>query len=118
MGEFEELLLVSIATLNNQAYGVMVARFINDKASRNVGSSAIHSVLKRLEQKGYLKSKMGGATKERGGREKRYFTLTARGISALEATMNLKISLYNEVLKFSFVRPKQVKKEVSADKCM
>ncbi len=95
LGEFEELLLLAIAALDEQAYGVTIIKFIHDKANRNVTAGSVHMVLKRLEQKNYLKSKMGGATKERGGRKKRYFTLTSSGSKILDASMNLKINLYN-----------------------
>lgn len=77
-------------------------QFIIDEAGRSVNISAVHEVLKRLERKGYLKSKMGGATKERGGRRKRYFTLTISGRKVLEDEMTLKMQLYNRVPNFSF----------------
>ena len=102
LGEFEELVLLSVASLYDQAYGVTVMQFIIDETDRNVNISAVHEVLKRLERKGYVKSKMGGATNERGGRRKRYFTLTVSGRKVLEEAMNLKIHLYNRVPNFSF----------------
>jgi DNA-binding PadR family transcriptional regulator len=102
LGEFEELVLLSVASLYDQAYGVAVMQFIIDEAGRSVNISAVHEVLKRLERKGYLKSKMGGATNERGGRRKRYFTLTISGRKVLEDEMTLKMQLYNRVPNFSF----------------
>ena len=102
LGEFEELVLLSVATLYDQAYGVTVMHFIIDETGRSVNISAVHEVLKRLERKGYVKSKMGGATNERGGRRKRYFTLTISGRKVLEVEMTLKMQLYNRVPNFSF----------------
>ncbi len=102
LGEFEELVLLSVASLYDQAYGVTVMQFIIDEAGRSVNISAVHEVLKRLERKDYVKSKMGGATNERGGRRKRYFILTASGRKILEDAMNLKMQLYNGVPNFSF----------------
>jgi len=102
LGEFEELVLLSVASLYDQAYGVTVMQFIIDEAGRSVNISAVHEVLKRLERKGYVKSKMGGATNERGGRRKRYFILTASGRKVLEDAMNLKMQLYSGVPNFSF----------------
>ncbi|MCE2994783.1 MAG: PadR family transcriptional regulator [Bacteroidota bacterium] len=102
LGEFEELVLLSVATLYDQAYGVTVMQFIIDETGRSVNISAVHEVLKRLERKGYVKSKMGGATNERGGRRKRYFTLTISGRKVLEVEMTLKMQLYNRVPNFSF----------------
>jgi PadR family transcriptional regulator, regulatory protein PadR len=101
LGEFEELVLVSAATLVDDAYGVSIMNFIITETGRNVNISAIHEVLKRLERKGYLKSKMGGATQERGGRRKRYFVLTMSGKKILEETIRQRIQLYNQLPDFS-----------------
>jgi PadR family transcriptional regulator, regulatory protein PadR len=104
LGEFEELVLLSVASQPEQAYGVSIRQYIIDETGRNVNISAVHEVLKRLERKGYLKSKMGGATQERGGRRKRYFVLTASGKKTLEEAMKLKLQLYKRVPNFS-LRP-------------
>jgi len=101
LGEFEELVLISAASLLDDAYGVSIMNYIVDETGRVVNISAIHEVLKRLERKGYLKSKMGGATAERGGRRKRYFILTASGKKILEETMRQRIQLYKQVPNFS-----------------
>jgi PadR family transcriptional regulator PadR len=101
LGEFEELILLSVASQSDQAYGVSIMQDIIDETGRNVNISAVHEVLKRLERKGYLKSKMGGATQERGGRRKRYFVLTAAGRKTLEEAMKLKLQLYKRVPNFS-----------------
>lgn len=102
LGEFEELILLSVATLYDQAYGVTVMQFIIDETGRSVNISAVHEVLRRLEHKGYVKSKMGGATHERGGRRKRFFTLTTSGKKVLRDAMALRVHLYNRVPNFSF----------------
>ena len=102
LGEFEELVLLSAASLTDHAYGVSIMMYIVDKTGRHVNISAVHEVLRRLEQKGYLKSKMGGATQERGGRRKRYFVLTVSGKKTLEEAMKLKLQLYQGVPNFSF----------------
>ena len=101
LGELEELVLVSVASLTDEAYGVSIMAYLEEEARRSVNISAIHEVLKRLERKGLLKSKMGGATTERGGRRKRYFTLTASGRKVLDECMRLKIQLYKRVPNFS-----------------
>jgi DNA-binding PadR family transcriptional regulator len=101
LGEFEELVLLSAASLLDQAYGVSIMSYIIDETGRNVNISAVHEVLKRLERKGLLKSKMGGATQERGGRRKRYFLLTVSGKKVLEENMRLKLQLYKRVPDFS-----------------
>jgi PadR family transcriptional regulator PadR len=101
LGEFEELVLISVAALVDDAYGVSIMKYIIEETGRNVNISAVHEVLKRLQRKGYLKSKMGGATQERGGRRKRYFLLTVSGKKTLEEAMNLKLQLYKQVPNFS-----------------
>jgi PadR family transcriptional regulator, regulatory protein PadR len=101
LGEFEELVLLSVASLVDEAYGVSIMQYIVDETGRKVNISAVHEVLKRLQRKGYLKSRMGGATQERGGRRKRYFTLTVSGRKTLEEAMKLKVQLYKQVPNFS-----------------
>jgi DNA-binding PadR family transcriptional regulator len=97
LGEFEELVLLAAATLNENAYGVSVMQFIVDETGRNVNISAVHEVLKRLERKKYLRSKMGGATTLRGGRRKRFFQLTNSGKQTLDDAIRLKMQLYKRV---------------------
>ncbi|MGA0556061.1 PadR family transcriptional regulator [Larkinella sp. VNQ87] len=84
LGEFEELVLLTVAMLNEQAYGVVILEEIERQTGRTVSLSAIHATLQRLEEKGYLNSTMGGATAERGGRRKRFFTVTLGGTRALQ----------------------------------
>jgi DNA-binding PadR family transcriptional regulator len=100
LGEFEELVLLSVASLED-AYGVSIMQYIIQETGRNVNISAVHEVLKRLQRKGYVKSKMGGATQERGGRRKRFFLLTSGGRKMLDETMKLKLQLYKQVPNFS-----------------
>jgi DNA-binding PadR family transcriptional regulator len=93
LGEFEELVLTMVGILRDQAYGNAIVTVIKDKVERDVNLSAVHITLYRLEDKGYVKSGMGGATNERGGRRKRIFTITNAGVSILrnmkESRMNL-----------------------------
>jgi PadR family transcriptional regulator PadR len=83
LGVFEELVLLTIANLGVDAYGVSILKDINERANRNLSIGGLHSTLTRLEEKGYLTSALGEPTNERGGRRKRYFELTASGISGL-----------------------------------
>jgi DNA-binding PadR family transcriptional regulator len=101
LGEFEELVLLSVAALVDDAYGVSIMQYIEQEAGRSVNISAVHEVLKRLQRKGYVKSRMGGATQERGGRRKRFFQLTVSGKKTLEEGMKLKLQLYKQVPNFS-----------------
>lgn len=102
LGELEELILLTVGALYNEAYGVGVMDEIMSQTNRKLNISAVHSVLKRLEEKGFVKSRMGGATNERGGRRKRYFTLTSLGKKALDESMQLRNQLYNQIPKIAF----------------
>ncbi len=95
LGEFEEIVLLTVAVLDEAAYGVTVTQEIEQKTGRAVGFSTVHTTLQRLEEKGYLSSIMGGATAERGGRRKRFFTLTAAGRSALVEVQQVRTQLWD-----------------------
>ncbi len=103
LGELEELVLLTIGGLVNEAYAVAILKELKDSSNRAMDVTAIHSVLRRLEKKGFVASEMGGASNERGGRRKRYFTLTMEGRKALDASMSLRFALYQKLPKLSFV---------------
>lgn len=102
LGELEELVLLTVGSLYENAYAVLILGEIRRQSNRKMDVTAIHSVLRRLEKKGHVKSEMGGATNERGGRRKRFFALTQTGRRVLEDTMELRLSLYNKLPKFAF----------------
>jgi len=102
LGELEELILLTVGALHEKAYAVSVMDEILEETGRNMNVSAVHAVLKRLESKGYVVSKMGGATNERGGRRKRFFLLTFFGKKELDATMQFRNQLYNQIPDVSF----------------
>jgi PadR family transcriptional regulator, regulatory protein PadR len=101
IGELEELVLLAVGILYPNAYGVAVMDELEVKANRSLNISAVHSVLTRLEDKGFLKSNMSDPTEERGGRRKRIFLLTAAGKRALEETHELRSSLYQQIPKMA-----------------
>jgi PadR family transcriptional regulator, regulatory protein PadR len=83
LGEFEEIVLLAVMALQEQAYGVAITHFILEQTSRSVRLNQVHAALHRLEEKGMVRSAMGAATAERGGRRKRLFTITAYGEQTL-----------------------------------
>ena len=103
IGELEELVLLAVGSAYDQAYAVMILEIIKEHTNRVLDVTAIHSVLRRLEKKGYVTSAMGGATSERGGRRKRFFTLSKSGRSVLEEIMVVRSTLYNKIPKATFV---------------
>ncbi len=102
LGELEELVLLTIGSLYQEAYAVAILEEIKKNTSRTMDVTAVHSVLRRLEKKGYTQSEMGGATSDRGGRRKRLFQLTQVGRKVLDDTMELRVSLYNKIPKLAF----------------
>ncbi len=102
LGEFEELVLLTVATLENEAYAVIVKKEVEQNAQRKVNISAIHSSLYRLEDKGYLTSEFGGATQKRGGKQKRYFKVTNAGFAVLQHSKDLKQQLWKNIPQLSF----------------
>ena len=102
LGELEELVLLTVGSLYNEAYGVAVMDEIRENADRDINISAVHAVLRRLEEKGLLKSQMGGSTNERGGRRKRLFTLTKEGKLALDESITLRKSLYERIPNITY----------------
>ena len=99
LGELEELVLLTVGVLFPEAYGVAVMDEIENRAGRSLNISAVHAVLTRLEEKGYLKSKMGDPSQERGGRRKRIFTLTAAGKRTLEDAKEMRTEMFNLIPK-------------------
>lgn len=97
LGEFEELCLLAVALLQEDAYGVAVKQEIEGRTRRKSTISTIHSTLIRLEKKGFLKSRMGGATDERGGRAKRIFEITAFGKKAINEARNLRNNMWEDI---------------------
>ncbi len=102
LGEFEEVVMLTVGVLFNEAYGVAIKKEIENRLSRKVSVGALQSALKRLEQKGYLDSRSGESTQERAGRPKRYFTITASGKKAIVYTRNVRNELWDAIPKLAF----------------
>lgn len=103
LGEFEELILLTVASLGNEAYAVSIKEEADGFSGRKINISAVHSALYRLEDKGFLSSDFGGATQKRGGKKKRYFKVTNAGIEALKASKEMKESIWKNIPQLSFV---------------
>lgn len=99
IGEFEELCLLMVGVLHQDAYGVSVKDEIKNRTGRNITISSIHSTLVRLEKKGLLRSTMGGANESRGGRAKRIFEMTAAGKQVIRAARELRNQLWTDIPK-------------------
>jgi PadR family transcriptional regulator, regulatory protein PadR len=86
LGEFEHIIVLALLRLDNRAYGVTVRQEIELRTKREVSAGAVYATLVRLETKGFVKSYLGDPTPERGGRSKRFFRVTPRGIAAVHRT--------------------------------
>jgi DNA-binding PadR family transcriptional regulator len=84
LGAFEQAVLLAVAHLDEEAYGVTIRREIESRTARTVAIGALYTALDRLEAKGCLRSRLGEPLAERGGRARRYFTVTASAIRALK----------------------------------
>ena len=83
LGEFEQLVLLALLRLRENAYGVTVRQEIAQKAGRNVSLGTVYKTLERLEAKGYIASRVGNPTPERGGRRKKFYRIEPLGNRAL-----------------------------------
>ena len=95
LGEFEELVLLTIASLDKDAYGVGIKEDIEGRTNRTISIGALHANITRLEEKGFLKSWLGDPTQERGGRRKRFFEITSHGKEALYEMKSLRDQLWS-----------------------
>jgi DNA-binding PadR family transcriptional regulator len=97
LGEFEEIVLLSVAILAEDAYGNSIKDEIRKRMGRNPSIGALHASLQRLEEKGYLESAEGETTPERGGRRKRYYKVTKTGAKAMQQVKDLRDSMWKAV---------------------
>lgn len=90
-------MLLVTASLGDEAYGVTITLEIEKRLQRKIGFNTVHTTLQRLEHKGLVSSRMGGATSERGGRRKRFFAVTARGVRVLKSTREVREKLWETI---------------------
>lgn len=102
LGEFEELVLLMVAAQHDEAYGVSIMEGLEEELNRKLNISAVHVALKRMEDKGFVKSRFGGITEDRGGRRKKFYVITALGKRMLDEQYSLRNSIYKRIPKISF----------------
>ena len=102
LGEFEEIVLLAVAILNKEAYGVSVKNEIEIRLKREVSMGAMHTALLRLESKGYIRSINGDATEERAGRPRKYFEITALGKKAITYARESREKMWKAIPKIVF----------------
>ncbi len=94
LGEFEQVVLLALARLKSRGYGMAILREIEERTGRNVGIGSVYSALDRMERKGYITSRLGDPTPERGGRAKRFYRLERPGLMALNRSRSMYASLW------------------------
>ena len=99
LGEFEEVVLLTVAVLYDDAYGISIKKEIETRLSRKVSVGALQSALTRLEGKGYLAGKEGERTQQRAGRPKKYYTITHTGKEAIRYIRDTRNQLWNAIPK-------------------
>ena len=100
LGEFEEVVLLTVAVMDGKAYGISLVEEIKSRLDRSVSLGAVQVVLKRLEDKGMVTSEFGEATAVRGGKRKRYYTATPTGRQALTLMKEQRMALWNAIPQF------------------
>lgn len=103
--DFELMILLAALRVGEQAYGVQIAREIEDVSGRRVLLGAAYAALDRLERNGLVASTVGNSTPERGGRAKRFFEVTPRGLRAVKDTQQALIALWRGVPELKERRP-------------
>ena len=88
LGELEQVLLLTILRLNNRTYGVEIRQAMLDLINRDISIGALYTTLGRLESKGLVNSAMGESSPERGGRAKKYYSVSAQGQTALKSSLS------------------------------
>ena len=101
LGEFEEIVLLTVAILHGKAYTLSLIEEIEGRLQRQVSIGAVQTVLRRLEEKDMVSSEFGEATKVRGGKRKRYFTITALGQQVLNLIRDQRNALWNDIPQLS-----------------
>lgn len=101
LGEFEELVLLTVATLQQDAYGVEIKRELEDRLKEKLSVGSIQSALKRMEEKGFLTSKFGEATQKRGGKRKRIYTATPYAHRILAELKEIRAGLWSSIPKLA-----------------
>ena len=104
LGEFEELVLLTIAALVDEAYSVGICDDLEKRTGRTVKLGVVHAVLNRLEEKGLVKSKLGEATNVRGGKRKRYYSITNAGKAGILKAKEVRDQLWSIIPEFSLKR--------------
>lgn len=102
LGELEEIVLLVVANLHDNAYGILIKNEIEEKCNRTITISTVHNVLQRLQEKSFLSSRYSEPIKVRGGKRKLLFTVTASGQTTLNEVKEMREKLWSGIPKIAF----------------
>lgn len=102
LGELEEMVLLTVGVLYDEAYGVAIKQELETRMGRSLSVGALHSALRRLEEKGFVDSRLGEATAERGGKRKRFFRVTVQGYRSLTEAKEFRKKLWDDIPPVAF----------------
>lgn len=102
LGEFEEIVMLVIAALQKESYGLAIKKELEEQTNRKITISAVHAACNRLENKGFLSAEFGERSAKRGGKRKKIYTVTLKGQHALQNAYNLRQKLWSRILPGSF----------------
>ncbi len=102
LGELEELIMLHVALLYDEAYGAAIMKEVKLRCNRSISLSTVHAALARLHEKGYVTSRYGGESTERGGRRKHLFRVTPAGQKVLEEVRTQRNTIWNDIPSIAF----------------
>lgn len=97
LGAFEELVLLTVGVLQDNAYGVTIKMELETQLKKKISLGALYGALQRLEEKGWVNSRVGGITEKQGGRRKQYFDITKDGVVALQEVRSMRNELFDRI---------------------
>ncbi|MEO1051036.1 MAG: PadR family transcriptional regulator [Bacteroidota bacterium] len=97
LGAFEELVLLTVGVLQDNAYGVTIKMELETQLKKKISLGALYAALQRLEEKGWVSSRVGGITEKQGGRRKQYFDITKDGIVVLNEVRAMRNNLFDRI---------------------
>ena len=102
LGEFEEIVMLTVAALQGEAYGLAIKKELEAQTQRKVTISAVHAACNRLEAKGFLQAEFGDKSQKRGGKRKKLYSVSLQGQYALAEAHSLRQRLWKRIPKTSF----------------
>ena len=99
LGAFEEMVLLTIGALDDNAYGVTIKETLEKQLKKKISIGALYAALQRLEEKGWVDTRVGGITEKKGGRRKQYYDITKEGVFALDAVRSMRNELFDQLPK-------------------